>query len=162
MRLSKFVSAAMIVGALGFGAIGPGGAVASADPVVPAPLKPHDDYCPPWCGDGNGRGNGHGNGHGNANGQGNDDYCPPWCGDGNNGGDKGPWWASNRHDWWDDRNGPPPWGWGPPPAYQWAGGPPHPFNYWGYDVNPEWDDNFHEWGIRLFGLWIPIFGVGVS
>ena len=37
MRLSKFVSAATIVGALGFGAIGPGGAVASADPVAPAP-----------------------------------------------------------------------------------------------------------------------------
>ena len=32
MRLSKVVSAAMIVGALGFGALGPGGAVASADP----------------------------------------------------------------------------------------------------------------------------------
>ena len=87
MGLSKFVSAAMIVGALGFGVIAPGGAVASADPVAPAPLKPHDDFCPPWCGDGNGRGNGHGDGNGNGN------YCPPWCG--NNGadwnGDKGPW-----------------------------------------------------------------------
>src|SRR3954447_5867052 len=81
MRLSKFVSAAMIVGALGFGAIGPGGAVASADPVAPAPLKPHDDFCPPWCGDGNGRG--HGNGRGNDNG-------------GGQGWDKGPWWANNR------------------------------------------------------------------
>ena len=113
MRLSKFVSAAMIVGALGFGAIGPGGAVASADPVAPAPLRPHDDFCSPWCGDGNGRGNGHGH----------DDFCPPRCGDGNHNadwnGDKGPWWANNRHDWWDDRKGPPPWGWGPPPAYQW-------------------------------------------
>ena len=113
MRLSKVVSAAMIVGALGFGALGPGGAVASADPVVPAPLKPHDNFCPPWCGDGNGRGNGNGNG------------WKPWD------GDKGPWWANNRHDWWDDRNGPPPWGWGLPPAYQWTGGPPRPFNYWG-------------------------------
>ena len=46
MRLSKFVSAAMIVGALGFGALGPGGAVASADPVAPAPLKPHDEFLP--------------------------------------------------------------------------------------------------------------------
>jgi hypothetical protein len=156
MRLSKFASAAMIVGALGFGAIGPGGAVASADPVAPAPLRPHDDFCAPWC-DGNGRGNGHGN----------DDFRPPWVGDGNhnadwNGwnGDKGPWWANNRHDWWDDRQGPPPWGWGPPPAYQWVGGPPHRFNYWGYDVDPVWDDGFHQWGIRLFGLWIPIFGIG--
>ncbi|MBE1548401.1 hypothetical protein GGC64_002425 [Mycobacterium sp. OAS707] len=160
MGLSKFVSAAMIVGALGFGVIGPGGAVASADPVAPAPLKPHDDFCPPWCGDGNGRGNGHGNGNGNGNGN----YCPPWCG--NNGadwnGDKGPWWANNRHDWWDDRNGPPPWGWGPPPAFQWDGGPPHPFNYWGYNVNPVWDNGFGQWGIWLFGLWIPIFGIGVQ
>ena len=149
MRLSKFVSAAMIVGALGFGAIGPGGAVASADPVAPAPLRPHDDFCSPWCGDGNGRGNGHGH----------DDFCPPRCGDGNHNadwnGDRGPWWANNRHDWWDDRNG-------PPPAYQWAGGPPHPFNYWGYDVNPVWDDGFRQWGIWLFGLWIPIFGIGVQ
>jgi hypothetical protein len=147
MRLSKVVSAAMIVGALGFGAIGPGGAVASADPVVPAPLKPgHDDFCPPWCGNGNGNGNGHGNG-------------PDWK---HWDGDKGPWWANNRHEWWDDRNGPPPWGWGLPPAYQWTGGPPHPFNYWGYDVNPEWNDGFGQWGIWLFGLWIPVFGIGVQ
>ena len=76
--------------------------------------------------------------------------------------DKGPWWANNRHDWWDDRQGPPPWGWGPPPAYQWTGGPPQPFNYWGYDVNPVWDDGFRQWGIWLFGLWIPIFGIGVQ
>ncbi len=115
MRLSRYVSAAMVVGALGFGVIGPGGAVASADPVAPAPLKPHDDFCP--------------------------------------------WWAGNRHDWWDDRNGPPPWGWGPPPAYQWDGGPPRPFNYWGYNVNPVWDNGFGQWGIWLFGLWIPIFGI---
>jgi hypothetical protein len=47
-------------------------------------------------------------------------------------------------------------------AYQWTGGPPRPFNYWGYDVNPVWDDGFHQWGIWLFGLWIPIFGIGVS
>ena len=77
-------------------------------------------------------------------------------------GDKGPWWAGNRHDWWDDRNGPPPWGWGPPPAYQWDGGPPRPFNYWGYNVNPVWDDGFRQWGIWLFGLWIPVFGIGVQ
>ncbi len=73
---------------------------------------------------------------------------------------QGTWWANNRHDWWDDRQGPPPWGWGPPPAYQWTGGPPRPFNYWGYDVNPVWDDGFHQWGIWLFGLWIPIIGIG--
>jgi len=77
----------VIVGALGFGAIGPGMAVASAGPAVPVPLKPghgNDDWCPPWCGNGNGPG------------------FKGWD------GDKGPWWASNRHDWWDDRNGPLP------------------------------------------------------
>jgi len=145
MTLTKIVSAAVIVGALGFGAIGPGGAVASAGPAVPAPLKPghghDDDWCQPWC----------------------DNNGPNWKNNnGNNGWDKGPWWAGNRHEWWDDNNGPPPWGWGPPPAYQWAGGPPRPFNYWGYDANPVWDDGFHQWGIWLFGLWIPIFGIGVS
>ena len=53
-------------------------------------------------------------------------------------------------------------GGGPPPAYQWTGGPPRPFNYWGYDVNPVWDDGFHQWGIWLFGLWIPIIGIGFN
>jgi hypothetical protein len=95
-----------------------------------------------------------------------DSPCFPFCENRQNHGpdhsDKGPWWANNRHDWWDDRQGPPPWGWGPPPAYRWAGGPPQPFNYWGYDVNPVWDDGFHEWGIWLFGLWIPIIGIGVG
>src|SRR6476620_1122042 len=123
MRLSKFVSAAMSVGALGFGAIGPGGAVASADPVAPAPLRPHDDFCPPRCGDGN--------------------HNADWN------GDRGPWWANNRHDWWDDRNGPPPWGWGPPPAYQWAGDPPHPFNYCGYYVSSETAEGSRQWRIWL-------------
>jgi hypothetical protein len=95
-----------------------------------------------------------------------DSPCFPFCENRQNHGpdhwDKGPWWANNRHDWWDDRQGPPPWGWGPPPAYRWAGGPPRPFNYWGYNVNPVWDDGFHEWGIWLFGLWIPIIGIGVG
>jgi hypothetical protein len=143
MRLAKIASAAMIVGALGLGAVGPGGAIASANPFAPAPLKPghgNNGWCEPWCD--NGQGNG-----------------PDWKrGD----WDKGPWWANNRHEWWDDRNGPPPWGWGPPPPYQWAGGPPRPFNYWGYDVTPVWDDGFRQWGIWLFGLWIPVFGIGVT
>jgi hypothetical protein len=153
MRLSKVVSAAVILGAVGFGSIGPVAAVASAQPPVPAPLKPghgNNDWCDPWC-DG-------------PRGQGPDVRGPDFRGPDFNhwDGDKGAWWASNRHDWWDDRNGAPPWGWGPPPAFQWQGGPPHPFNYWGYDVNPVWDDGFHQWGIWLFGLWIPIFGIGVS
>lgn len=145
MRLSKIMSAALIVGALGLGAIGSGGAVASADPGGPGPWRPghghDDDWCQPWC-----------NGNGNGNGAG----FRQWD------GDKGPWWASNRHEWWDDRNGAPPWGWGPPPPFQWTGGPPHPFNYWGYDVNPVWNDDFHQWGISLLGLWIPIFGIGAT
>jgi hypothetical protein len=134
MKLTKVAAAAMIVGALGFGATG----VASADPIAPVPLKPHDDdFCPPWCGD-----------------------RPDWKRGDWDKWDRGPWWAHNRHDWWDDRNGPPPWGWGPPPPVHWAGGRPAPFNYWGYNVNPVWDPGFRQWGIWLFGLWIPIFGIG--
>jgi len=142
MQLTKIVSATMIVGALGLGAFGPGGAVASASPVANAPLKPHDDFCAPWC-DGPGRGHGGDRDAGNRH----------WD------GDKGPWWANNRHDWWDDRRGAPPWGWGPPPAYQWMGGPPRPFNYWGYDVNPVWDDGFRGWGVWVLGQWVPIIGI---
>ena len=125
-------------------AVGLGGGVAIAEPTAPAPLKPghgHDDIdrpCFPFCENRN---------------DWNDFDRGDW--------DKGFWWANNRHDWWDDRQGPPPWGWGPPPAYQWPGGPPQPFNYWGYDVTPVWDIGFHQWGIWLFGIWIPIFGIGV-
>jgi hypothetical protein len=125
--LTKVLSAAMIVGAFGLGAMGATAPTASAKPVLSAPEKPrHDDYCPPWCGDEK---------------RGNDNYCPPWCGD-------------------DNRKSPPPWGWGPPPAYHWPGGPPRPFNYWGHDVNPVWNDGFRQWGFWLFGMWIPVFGIG--
>ncbi len=151
MTLSKVVSVAVVVGALGFGAVNPAAPVASAAPVVQVPEKPKNDFCPPACGNGPGRG--HANGHGNGPGNGHRGDGP---------GDKGAWWAANPHPWWDDRSGPPPWGWGPPPAYQWTGGPPRPFNYWGYEVTPVWDDGFHQWGIWLFGLWIPIFGIGVT
>lgn len=161
MRPSKVVSAVMIAGAVGFGAMGAGAAVASAQPSVPAPLDPGhgNNWCDPWC-DGP-RGHGPDFDRGRDFNRGPDFDRGPvfnhWDGD-----DRGAWWASNRHDWWDDRNGPPPWGWGPPPAYQWQGGPPHPFNYWGYDVNPVWNDGANQWGIWLFGLWIPIFGIGVQ
>ncbi len=40
--------------------------------------------------------------------------------------------------------------------------PATPFNYWGYNVNPVWDDGFRQWGIWLFGPWIPVFGIGVQ
>ena len=29
-------------------------------------------------------------------------------------------------------------------------------------MNPLWDDGFHQWGFWLFGLWIPIIGIGFS
>ena len=156
MRLARIAVNALVVGAVGLGAVGMGGGVASAQPAAPAPLRPGhnndiDRPCFPFCENGNNR---------NDWNNGNDwnDWNNPQHGN----WDKGPWWANNRHDWWDDRQGPPPWGWGPPPAYQWDGGPPRPFNYWGYDVNPVWNDGFHQWGIWLFGLWIPIFGIGVT
>ena len=53
-------------------------------------------------------------------------------------------------------------GLGPAAGVSVDGGPPRPFNYWGYDVNPVWDDGFRQWGIWLFGLWIPVFGIGVQ
>jgi hypothetical protein len=140
MHMKKAVAAAVATAALSLGAFGAG--VANADPFAPMPMRP---------------------GHGHD-----DDWCRPWCDNGRSDfkrGDwnKGPWWANNRHDWWDDRNGPPPWGWGPPPPVHWAGGPlPPTMNYWGYNLNPVWDTGFHQWGVWLFGLWIPIFGVGVA
>jgi hypothetical protein len=143
MKLARTVVNAMVVAALGLGA-GLGAGVASAKPGHDI-----DRPCFPFC----------------ENRHDHDGWNDFDRGDFNRGPghwDKGPWWANNRHDWWDDRQGPPPWGWGPPPAYQWTGGPPRPFNYWGYDVNPVWDDGFHQWGIWLFGLWIPIIGIGVG
>jgi hypothetical protein len=147
MKLAKTVVNAMFVAAFGIGSAGLGGGVASAQPAVPAPLKPGHDIdrpCFPFC---EGRG---------------DDWHEFKRGDWDDDWDKGDWWRKNRHDWWDDRQGPPPWGWGPPPAYHWHGGPPRPFKYWGYDVTPVWDPGFHQWGIWLFGLWIPIFGIGFA
>jgi hypothetical protein len=133
MKLAKSLVNAVVVAALGFGAAGLGTGVATAKPG-----HDFDQPCFPFCDNRHDFDRGHGD----------------W--------DKGPWWANNRHDWWDDRHGSPPWGWGPPPAYHWPGGPLRPFNYWGYDVTPEWHDGFHQWGIWLFGLWIPIIGIGVT
>ena len=142
MKLARTLVNATVVAALGLGTAGLGTGVAAA--------KPGNDIdrpCFPFCE----------NRHDDWNDvdRSNFDRGPGhW--------DKGPWWANNRHDWWDDRQGPPPWGWGPPPPYRWAGGPPRPFDYWGYDVTPVWDDGFREWGIWLFGLWIPIIGIGAG
>jgi hypothetical protein len=157
-KVSKMVATAMIVGGLGLGSAGMGAGVAAATPAAPMPLKPghgNDDFCPPVC---------NGNPGGNP-GRGHDKGDAQWeNGAWHNGNwDKGPWWASNRHEWWNDNDGPPPWGWGPPPPLQWNGGPlPHDINYWGYNVNPVWNDGPRQWGIWLFGLWIPIFGVGFN
>lgn len=145
-RMTRMVGGVLIAGGVGLGSVLGTVPIASAAPSAPLPLKPghgHDGpFCPPGCGNGPGNGNGHGNGRGND--------------------DKGPWWANNSHEWWDDRNGPPPWGWGPPPPLQWNGGPlPGRVNYWGYDAAPVWNDGNAQWGIWLFGQWIPIFGVGV-
>ncbi|OMC07910.1 hypothetical protein [Mycolicibacterium fortuitum] len=159
MKLAKFAAAALTVGAFGMGVTGVGVPVASASPAVPAPLKPGhgNDDCFPFC---NGGPPGHDRDF-DSRGRGPDrgpdfDRRDHWD-------DKGPWWANNRHDWWDDRNGPPPWGWGPPPPFHWRGGPlPPTINYWGYNLNPVWDNGFRQWGVWLFGVWIPIIGVGVG
>jgi hypothetical protein len=160
MKLNKVMATAMIVGGLGFGSAAMGAAVATATPAAPIPLKPghgDGDFCPPLCGNDRGPNHGPGDFRG-PDFRGGDFRGPDFRGD-----DRGPWWLNNRHEWWDDRNGPPPWGWGPPPPLQWNGGPlPHDINYWGYNVNPVWNDGPRQWGIWLFGLWIPIFGVGFN
>jgi hypothetical protein len=149
MKFARTVVNAIVVAAVGFGAAGLGTGVASAKPGHDI-----DRPCFPFCEDRHDWNNWNGNDW-----NGNDWNGNNWN-NGNGGWDKGAWWANNRHDWWDDSRGMPPWGWNYPPAYQWAGGPARPFNYYGYDVNPVWDDGFHQWGIWLFGLWIPIFGIG--
>jgi len=159
MKLAKLVAATMTVGALGIGIAG--APAASAAPVVPAPLQPGhgQDDCFPFC---NGQGPGRDNGRGPDFDRGNwNDNRGDWNNDHGNWDNKGPSWANNRHDWWDDLNGPPPWGWGPPPPYQWQGGPlPQTINYWGYNLTPVWNDGPRQWGVWLFGIFIPIFGVG--
>ena len=156
MKTTNLLAAVMIAGGLSLGAVA--APIAAAQPSAPMPLKPGhgDDFCPPQCGNGNGNGGKHADGDERGG--------PAWPGqfdDRGHGDDKGFWWANNRHDWWDDRNGPPPWGWGPPPPIQWNGGPPPQFvNYWGYNLNPVWNDGPRQWGVWLFGLWIPIFGIG--
>lgn len=148
---TRILAAALVAGGLGLGATAIGAPAASAEPSVPMPQRPghgDDDFCPPRCG---------GDDHGGGN------WGPGRFDDRGHGNDKGFWWSTNRHDWWDDRNGPPPWGWGPPPPIQWNGGPPpRSIDYWGYDLNPVWNDGPRQWGVWLFGLWIPIFGVGVN
>jgi hypothetical protein len=148
MKPNKTLAAVVIVGGLGFGAFGAGAGVASATPAAPIPLRPpgHGDDCGPLCGDNRGPGR-----HGGPNFDGNWD---------------GRWNQNQRHDVnqrWDDRWGAPPWGWGPPPPLRWNGGfRPQQVDYWGYQASPVWDDGFHQWGIWLFGIWIPIFGAGFN
>ena len=138
MKLTTLAAAVAIVGGLGLGA-GLGSGVAIAQPALPLPLKP-------------------GNGHGH-------DGCPSRCvgPDVNRGDWNANKWKIDPHRPWDDSWGAPPWGWGPPPPVYWNGGPPpQSLDYWGYPANPVWDDGFHQWGIWLFGQWIPIFGIGFS
>lgn len=141
-KVATVVATAMIAGGLGLGPVATAPPTASAQPAAPVPAKPghgrDDQYCPPWCGDG------------------------PGSNKGNKHDDRGPWWANNRHDWWDDRNGPPPWGWGPPPPLHWNGPLPAQIDYWGYPATPVWNDGSAQWGVWLFGQWIPIFGVGFN
>ncbi|MDT5372141.1 MAG: hypothetical protein QOC62_6572 [Mycobacterium sp.] len=184
MKLKNVLATATIASALGLGALGVGGAgVASAYPGTPIPTDQgqcgRDFNCQPGPGGPRGpewnagpsqgprnddwnRGDGNWNrGDGNWNNR----------GDGNwNNGDQDwsvgsvNWWRGRPGKWWRDGDL-PPWGfWGAPPAFQWSGPPPwvdpHPINYWGYNATPVWDDNFHGWGIWLFGAWVPIVGIG--
>ena len=149
MKLKKVLATATVVSALGLGALGAGGAIAAADPVPWKPGHGNDDDNGPGWQDNNWQDN---------NWQGNN-----WQGDWNVGGRD--WWRGRPDKWWRDGDL-PPWGyWGTPPPVQWSGPPPweqqRQINYWGYDATPVWDDGFHGWGIWLFGIWIPIIGIGV-
>lgn len=68
------------------------------------------------------------------------------CGD----GFQSEWWEENGHEWWDDCNGPPPWGWREPPDNEWYGAPPwenpHEIDYFGHRVTPLWDAGRNSWG----------------
>ena len=159
MKLTRVMAAALLAGGLGLGSISSIAPIASAQAGAPLPQKPGhgNDFCPPICG------NGHDGPRNAGHDKGRDDDGHGQFDNRGHGDDKGSWWNSNRHDWWDDRNGPPPWGWGPPPPIQWHGGPPpHSVNYWGYNLNPVWNDGPRQWGVWLFGQWIPIFGVGFN
>jgi hypothetical protein len=162
MRLKKMVATAATVSALGFGAIS-GVGVANADPAAPFPAKPgpcgpHNDC---WPGPGPGARGNPGNGPDWKPGQGPGNWN-------NNIQDLSvgsrDWWRGRPGKWWKDDDL-PPWGfWGAPPPVQWTGPPPwvnpHPINYWGYNATPVWDDGFQGWGIWLFGVFIPIVGIG--
>jgi hypothetical protein len=163
-RLTKILTAATVAGALGFGGIG----VASADPGSPLPAKPGPCGRGLDCGPGPGPG---GPGPG-WQGPGRGGPGPDWQGPHDDNWNAGRDFNVGSRDWWRGRPGKrwrdddlPPWGfWGPPPAYQWSGPPPwvnpQSINYWGYQATPVWDDGFHGWGIWLFGIWIPIVGIG--
>ena len=173
MKLKNVLATATVASALGVGALVGGSGVASAYPGTPIPADPgpcgRDFNCQPGSGGPRGpRGP-----EWNVRGPGNGDWNrADWNrGDGNwNNGDQD--WSVGSRDWWRGRPGKwwrddelPPWGfWGAPPPVQWSGPPPwvspHQINYWGYNATPVWDDNFHGWGIWLFGTWVPIVGIG--
>jgi hypothetical protein len=164
MKLKKRLITATIAGALGLGALGAGGVgVASADPGF-IPMKPgqcgRNFDCQPGPGWNRGDGNWNdGNWNDGRGINGNWNNCDQdWSVGSAN------WWRGRPGKWWRDGDL-PPWGfWGPPPAVQWSGPPPwvdaHPINYWGYTATPVWDPGFNGWGIWLFGVWIPIVGIG--
>ena len=99
---------------------------------------------------------------------------PPGDFRGDRGGDRGPgdfpgdrggqWRNDDWHGRWHGApwgDGTPPWGWGAPPSVDWWQPPPFgvnpaPFNYWGYNVQPQWDQGQNQWGFWLFGIWIPL------
>jgi len=52
-----------------------------------------------------------------------------------------------------NNQGHPPVGWRPGPVQR----PDHnSFNYWGQQVTPQWQPQYHQWGFWFFGFWIPV------
>lgn len=163
MNLKSLVAQGAVVGALTMGTFGmstvPAFAQPAGHPVYSQdhPNRPHGDDDDDWGGHDGRRNNGNWRGDDNRR-----DRDRDWRDDRR--------WQDDRHEW---RNNPwhydqrPPWGWAPPPRAEWRGPlpdrwgpPPQAFDYWGYRVQPVWDDGFRTWGFWLFGIWIPLVSVG--
>ena len=141
MTMKQLIAGAALVGGLGVTAIGLGTGMATADPPPPwpAPGQPDQPPGPPQQGQDGDHGPGGPQGGRNQGlsgpygGPGESDMAPPW--------QQGP---------------PPPWQQGPPPPPLPGGPPPAPFQYFGQQVNPVFDQSRSAWGFWFLGTWIPL------
>ena len=157
MKMKQLITGAAIAGGLGLTAIGLGVGVANADPPPPWPIQgqPDQPQGPPQQGqDGDhgpgGQQDGRNEGlSGPYGGPGGPDGSPPW-----QQGPPPPWQQGPPPPW--QQGPPPPWQQGPPPPPMPGGPPPAPFDYYGQQVNPIFDQDRSAWGFWFLGTWIPL------